>query len=302
MGIEKTADVTDRRSSDARQLARDFGLQVFKFVERYGLAMAALVISAVMGWNVANSVSDYTKGGWETHIVHSPLGIDIHLHHWYYGGPLGLLALLLIQRNTTLSIFLFGLGAALSTHSYVNEGGIPSLFENGETLIVPSIVYLPAVTLISVLYAVFLIRREEWLSRAREREEIAMSYLIPLDKVEPTLGRLKAWANVHFHRRKEYRDRWTNIHYGYCRTPDRELSGEWQLHYVCSPFDEYANLLVVKLQHLPMSGRKGTLDEWLEEINLLLKPDARLALIEDRMATFAVTISAAQAVSDGGTG
>lgn len=299
MSLETTTDVTKPTVPDARrQLVGDLGLQLLKFAERYGLAIAALVVSAVVGWSVANGVSDYTNGGWETHVVQRQLGIDIHFHHWYYGIPLGLVALLLIRRSTTLSIFLFGLGAALSTHSYVNEGGIPALFENGKTLVVPNYVYLPAVTLLSVLYAFFLIRREEWLWRAREREEIAMSYLIPRDQVGAVLARLQKWASGYFLRRKEYQDRWTRIYYGYCRSPDRALRGEWQFHYVCSPFDEQSSMLVVKLQHLPMTGRKGALDDWLVEINQLLKPEARLALVEDGMAIFGEPAAAAPAAEN----
>ncbi len=275
--------VWQRRRQAVRHYAHDYGMALLKFADRYGLAVLALVTSAWLGWTVANGVSDYTKGGWETHIMQRNLGINIHFHHWYYGIPLGLIALLLIEKQATLSIFLFGLGASLSTHSYVNEGGIPSIFEGGETLRVPTEIYLPAVTLFVVLYAFFIIRREEWLARSREREELAMSYVCLNEHVAEVVGRLNAWAQSHFHKKKIVRDRWTNIEYGRWQAIDREMRGEWQLHYICSPFDNLHHLLVVKLHHVPMIGRKGTLDEWLEEIHQCLKPHAQLALIEDRV-------------------
>ncbi len=276
-----------RRRNKARDVAHEYGLQIWKFVDRYGLAVLALIVSAWLGWTIANSVSDYTKGGWEVHFEQRSLGVNIHFHHWYYGIPLGVLALLLIEKQTTLSIFLFGLGASLSTHSFVHEGGIPSIFEGGPTLRVPLELYLPAVTLFCALYASFLIRREEWLARSREREELAMSYICPSEHSTEVVGKLNDWAAAHFRQKKIHHDRWTGIEYGYWREPDRETHGEWQLHYIRSPFDEKCHLLVVKLQHIPMLGRKGTLDEWLEEIHQLLTPQARLALIEDRMTDFA---------------
>ena len=263
--------------------AREYGLQLLKFANRYGLAVAALVVSAWLGWWIANSVSDYTNHGWELHIRQPNLGVDIHFHHWYYGIPLGLVALLLIPRQATLSIFLFGLGAALSTHSFVNEGGIPSLIEGGATWRIPIEVYLPLVTLFSALYAFFIVRREEWLVRSREREEMAMTYVSHNDHVRAAIDTLDEWARAHFTKKRMYFDRWTHIEYGYYRALDRSLRGEWQLHYTAAPFDELSHLLVIKLQHIPMIGRKGTLDEWLEEIHALLKPHASLILSEDRV-------------------
>ncbi len=274
--------VWERRRLALHYRSREFGLQLLKFTNRYGLAVAALVVSALLGWWTANSVSDYTKGGWETHVVQRSLGINIHFHHWYYGIPLGLIALLLIPRAATLSIFLFGLGASLSTHSFVNEGGIPSLIEGGETLHVPFELYLPAVTLFCALYAFFIIRREEWLVRSREREEMAMTYVSRNEQIKGALAKLDEWAKEHFTKKKMYFDRWTKIEYGYYRALDREQRGEFQLHYTAAPFDDVSYLLVITLQHVPMMGRKGKLDEWLEEVHHVLKPFTRLVLSEDR--------------------
>ena len=277
----------DRRAQ-LRALAYEYGVLALKFLDRYGVAVLALLSSALIGWLVANGVSDYTKGGWELHIQQRALGINIHFHHWYYGIPLGLLALLLIHRQTTLSIFLFGLGATLSTHSFVNERGIPSIIEGGETLRVPAELYLPAVTMLCMLYAFFVIRREEWLVRARERDELAVTYFVEDGKVDQTLDTLEGWSKQHFMRRRFHRDRWTDIRYCYWSQVDRDLRGEWQLHWSCAPFDEECHVLVIKLQHVPMVGRKGTLDEWLLEIHELLKPMTTLVLNESSPAPTAL--------------
>jgi hypothetical protein len=283
IAMHTSMTIWHRRGLALRYHAREFGLQVLKFANRYGLAIGALVFSALLGWWVANSVSDYTNHGWELHIRQPNLGVDIHFHHWYYGIPLGLIALLLIPRQATLSIFLFGLGASLSTHSFVNEGGIPSLMEGGPTWRIPIEIYLPFVTLFSALYAFFIVRREEWLVRSREREEIAMTYMTPNDHMQAALATLDEWGKAHFNKKRMYFDRWTHIEYGYFRALDREHHGEWQMHYTAAPFDDISHLLVIKLQHIPMIGRKGTLDEWLEEINALLKPHAHVVLQEDRV-------------------
>jgi hypothetical protein len=261
-----------------REFVYEYGVLTAKFADRYGVAVLALIASALIGWLVANGVSDYTKGGWELHVQQRALGINIHFHHWYYGIPLGLIALLLIHKQATLSIFLFGLGATLSTHSFINEQGIPSIFEGGETLRVPPELYLPAVTLLCALYAFFIIRREEWLVRAKERDELAVTYFVDNAQVAKSLETLDAWSDQHFGRRRFHRDRWTDIRYCYWSQVDRDLRGEWQLHWSCAPFDEQSQVLVVKLQHVPMIGGKGTLDEWLLEIHGLLKPTARLAV------------------------
>jgi hypothetical protein len=281
--IPPAMSVWARRRLHLRETAREYGLLTWRFMDRYGLALLALISSALIAWYTANSVSDYTKGGWEVHFEQRALGVNIHFHHWYYGIPLGLLALLLIERNTTISIFLFGLGASLSTHSYINEGGIPSFIEGGQTLRVPTEIYLPAITLFAAMFAVYVIRREEWLVRARERDELAMSYFVHKDQVAKCLSALNAWAAKHFIRRRYHRDRWTSIEYVYWRATDKALRGEWQFHYTLSPFDDKFNVLVIKLQHIPLSGRKGVLDEWLEEIHDLLKPHAHLALVNDKV-------------------
>ena len=100
-----------------------YWLLVRRFAIRYGPAVIVLAASAVIGWVVANRVSDYTQGGWEIHFKDRATGLDIHFHHWYYGLPLYLMAFALIEWNDLVSIFIFGLAQAISAHSFVNEGG-----------------------------------------------------------------------------------------------------------------------------------------------------------------------------------
>ncbi|MCL4488471.1 MAG: hypothetical protein M1570_10130 [Chloroflexi bacterium] len=253
-------------------------LLLLRFSRRYGVAVLALFISAVLGWTIASSVSNYTKGGWEIHFIERGLGLNIHFHHWYYGIPLGLIAFAIMDWNTTLSIFLFGLGQTLAAHSFINEHGIPSIIEGGPTLAVPPEIYFPLVTAFSMLYAFFVIRREEWLVRAREREEIAMSYLCPKPQMDQILGNLAGWAARYFTHKKTHLDKDSGIEYGRWHALDKSARGEWQFQYEASPFDERLNLLVVRLDHIPLQGRAGQMDEMIQEIDAALSPLAQPAV------------------------
>ncbi len=267
-------------------------LVLVRFARRYGQAVLALVIAAVIGWKFATSVSDYTKGGWEIHFIQRDLGINLHFHHWYYGLPLYLIAFALIEWNTTVSIFLFGLGETLAAHSFINEGGIPSIFEGGPTLRIPPEIYFPLVTALTLLYAFFLIRREEWILRAREREEISESYLCPKARMNEVLQRLDGWAAQHL-RRKKYRiDPDTRIEYGYWHALDPKTNGEWELYYTVSPFDQDLNLLVVRIDHVPLEGRTGQLDDWIMELDAALRPLAQPAVEGPQVARKAAAIPA----------
>ncbi len=243
-----------------------------RFAWRYGPALLALAASVAIGWAVANSVSDYTKGGWEIHFIQANLGINIHFHHWYYGIPLYLLAFAIIDWNTLVSIFIFGLGQTLAAHSFINEHGIPSIFQGGPTLAVPPELYFSLVTALCLLYALFLVRREEWLLRAQEREEIAKSYLCPKPQMTEICERFDAWAARHLQERRTRVDRDTQIEYGQWYALDHKTDSEWELNYVISPFDDQQNLFVIRLQHIPLEGRKGELDDWMRELDASLKP------------------------------
>ncbi len=266
--------------ADVPTRAQQYWLLFIRFLRRYGGALLTLAASAVVGWNVASGVSNYTQGGWELHIVQSAVGIDLHFHHWYFGIPLYILAFLMLVAgwNALLSIFIFGLGETLAAHSYINEGGIPSIFENGPTMPLPPEVYFPAATAFALLYAFFIVRREEWLARAREREEIAMSYLYPRAQNDIVLARLSGWASKYMQDMRRQRDQDTNIEYGEWHSLDRATNSEWELHYTASPFDDQLNLLVVRLEHIPLEGRAGQLDDWMSELDGLLKPLVRPAV------------------------
>lgn len=266
------------RPPDLRTRAAHYALLVFRFSRRYGVAMLALIASAIIGWALASGVSDYTNGGWELHIVERSLDLNIHFHHWYYGLPLYLLAFAIIEWSATLSIFLFGLGQTLAAHSFINERGIPSIIEGGPVWHLVPEIYFPISTALALFYAFFIVRREEWLLRAREREEIATSYLFRRTDVDDIRGRLDHWAGRYLANRKERVDRDTNIIYGEWRAIDREERGEWQFHYVISRFDEVLDLLVVRLEHIPLEGRAGEMDNWIQELDDALKAIAQPAV------------------------
>jgi hypothetical protein len=261
-----------RAALDVRTRATEYWLLIARFSRRYGPAVLTLVVSVVIGWLTANSVSDYTKGGWEIHFIERGIGLNLHFHHWYYGLPLGLLAFCIIEFNPTLSIFFFGLGQTLAAHSFINEGGIPSIIEGGETWRIAPEVYFPVVTALALLYAFFIIRREEWLVRAREREEISESYLCPRERTTEVIKLLDDWAAKYLTHKKQHTDSDTHIRYGHWKTLDNATNSEWQLDYVLSPFDADLNLLVVRLVHIPLKGRAGDLYGWIHEMDAALKP------------------------------
>ncbi|MDE3091020.1 MAG: hypothetical protein KGJ80_16730 [Chloroflexota bacterium] len=276
---------------DAKTRLRQYWLLVVRFARRYGVAVLALAASALIGWLVANGVSDYTKGGWEIHLIERGIGLNLHFHHWYYGIPLYLLAIALIEWHATTSIFVFGLGQTLAAHSFINEGGIPSIIEGGATWRISPEIYFPIITGLALLYAFFIIRREEWLARAKEREEISMSYLCPNGRMEQVLARLDQWAANYLEHKKSHIDPDTHIEYGEWRALDREFDGEWQLHYVASPFDEQLHLLDIRIEHIPLQGRAGKIDDWMQELDAALQPHIQPAIGGARAAVKAFAAS-----------
>lgn len=241
-----------------------------RFTLRYAPSLLTLVVAAVVGWVVASSVSNYTHGGWELHIerrFQQTVEVNIHFHHWYYGLPLFVLSLLLIQVNSTASNFLFGLGQSLAAHSYINEHGIPSIIEGGPTWNIPPEIYFPIVTALALLYAFFLVRREEWLARAREREEVALSYVGRSQDINSIMARVDEWARNYFRKKIIRREADTNIRYVQWRGLDIEHRGEWQLNFTVTPFEPGEVLWVFRLEHIPMTGSVGLIDEWLHELD-----------------------------------
>lgn len=258
-------------------------LTLKRFTLRYGPVLLALVSAGVIGWTFASSVSNYTHGGWEIHIEQrfdSQVLINLHFHHWYYGIPLFIIALLLIRYNSLLSTFVLGLGVSLSAHSFINEHGIPSIIEGGPTLPVPPEVYFPVVTGLSMLYAFFLIRREEWLARERERERIAVSYIGKDDQVATVFARVDGWAEHYFQRKKVRQDADTKIWYAEWRGLDKENNGEWQLHYTVTPFEPGVVLWVFSIEHIPLKGSVGLIDEWIHELDDVVRPELKPILLE----------------------
>jgi hypothetical protein len=260
---------------DVRTRAVEYWLLLARFSRRYGPAVLTLFLSVIIGWLAASSVSDYTKGGWEIHFIERGIGLNLHFHHWYYGLPLGLLAFAVIELSPNVSIFLFGLGQTLAAHSFINEGGIPSIVEGGATWRIAPEVYFPFVTAFALLYAFFIIRREDWLVRAREREEISESYLCPKARTDDVIQRLDDWAEKYLTHKKQHTDADTNIQYGHWHTLDAMTNSEWQLDYVISPFDDQLNLLVVRLVHIPLKGRASDLADRIRELDAVLKPLAQ---------------------------
>ncbi len=273
----------ENHGSFRAHLIRDL-LTLRRFARRYGPSILTLIVAAVIGWAIANSVSNYTHGGWEIHIEQrfgNQILINIHFHHWYYGIPLFILALLLIPVSPLASTFVFGLGQALSAHSFINEHGIPSIIEGGPTWPVPPEIYFPIVTALSILYAFFLVRREEWLNRAQERERIAVSYIGPSEGVEATFVRVDTWAWHHFTKKKLQHNSDTGIWYGEWRGLDAEEHGEWQLHYTVTPYEPPTVLWVFSLEHIPLKGSVGLIDEWIHELNDVLGPGMQPVLLRE---------------------
>jgi hypothetical protein len=259
-------------------------LTLRRFARRYGPAVVTLLVAAVLGWTLASSLSNYTHGGWELHIERrfdTQILVNIHFHHWYYGIPLFILALLLIPLSPLASTFVFGLGQALSAHSFINEGGIPSIIEGGATWRIAPEIYIPIVTLLSLLYAFFLVRREEWLAREQERERIAASYLGSRHALESTFARVDEWARQHFTRKKAQHDRDTHIWYVEWRGLDRTENGEWQLHITVTPYEPDTLLWVFSLEHIPLRGSVGLIDEWVHELDDVLRPELQPVLVRE---------------------
>lgn len=243
------------------------------FVRRYWLPITLMLGAGIIGWVLANSVSNYTQGGWELHIrerFNKDTRVDLHIHHWFYGLPLYLVALLLIDVQVNASIFLFGLGQAISAHSFINEGGIPSIFEGGPTWRIPPEIYFPAVTALCFLYLFFLMRRGEWLARAQEREEIAMSYLTLKAQSSSVLSELEHWADYHLTRGQKKFDAAKQSTYGAWSLFDPKKREEWQLDYILTPYDDARSLLTVRLTHIPHAGYLGLLDDWFNELDGVL--------------------------------
>jgi hypothetical protein len=257
-------------------LALRNALILWRFVRLYTGALLLLVAGAATGWGVAEAVSDYTQRGWEIHILQPTLGINLHFHHWYFGLPLALLAFVLLEVNASVSVFIFGLAQSLSAHSFVNEGGIPSVFEGGATLAIPSYYYIPVATGIAMLYMFFVMRREEWLRMAREREEVTVSYFSSAEDQAEALAALDRWATQYFQRGQRRADAKSGIHTGQYWRATEARDGLWSLEYASTPYDDGRHILVVRLQHSPFHQESAQLLEWLRSLHSAILSHAEL--------------------------
>ena len=266
-----------------------------------------LVASAIFGWLAAHSVSDYTKGGWEIHFIQRGIGLNLHFHHWYCGIPLGLLAFAIIESGLSLQChferFLREISTAitrfLTSFEMTSESpanGIrffrffcsawdkhsPHIRSSTSTASLrlsravkpgvsrpKSIFRLPPRSRGCTRSSSSVAKNG---SRAKEREEISESYLCPKVKTADVIQRLDDRAAKYLTHKKQHIDRDTKIQYGHWRALNGQVTGEWQLDYVVSPFDAQLNLLVVRLQHVPMVGCAGQLDDWIREMDAALQP------------------------------
>ena len=99
------------------------------------------------------------------------------------------------------------------------------------------------------------------------------------------IQRLDDRAAKYLTHKEQHIDRDTTIQYGHWRALNGQVTGEWQLDYVVSAFDAQLNLLVVRLQHVPMEGRAGQLDDWIREMDAALQPLAIPAINGPDVAT-----------------
>ena len=230
-----------------------------RFVELYWPYVAAAVGGAALSWLTADAASDYTKGGWELHVQQRAWGLDLHVHHWYYGLPLLAIAFLLLDTRPVLSVFVFVFGQSLAAHSYHNERGIPSIFEGGATLAVPPFIYWPVASLLVALFTFFVVRAHEWLTLSAEREEAAASYVTDAVGAAAALDAVDAWARVEFDRAETATTKRGVRTASYTRL-DAGTRGLWELLCGATPLDGDRRLLTVRVLHVPLRGDAALLD------------------------------------------
>jgi hypothetical protein len=230
-----------------------------RFVELYWRYVAAAVGGSALSWLTADAASDYTKGGWEFHIQQRAWGLDLHVHHWYYGLPLLAVAFLLLDTRPILSVFVFVFGQSLAAHSYHNEHGIPSIFQGGETIAVPPFIYWPVASLLVALFTFFVVRAHEWLTLSAEREEAAASYVTDAASAAAALDAIDAWARTEFDRAETATTKRGVRTASYSRL-DAETRGIRELLCGATPLDGDRRLLTVRVLRVPLRGDDALLD------------------------------------------
>ena len=256
----------------ARRVVR-YVLLAGRFAELYWTYVAAVVIGAALSWVLADAASDYTEGGWELHLEQRAWGLDLHFHHWYYGIPLLAIAFTLLDTKPVGSVFVFVFGMALSAHSFHNEGGIPSIFENGATLAVPDYLYWPVASLLAALFTFFVVRSHEWLAIQSASEEAAASYVAGREACDAAFEALSAWGRTEFDTETAHREPRAVRVASFSRL-ERRVRGIWELHCSTRPVGDGRFLLTVRVVHMAPRRSTARLVEMLARADELVGPFA----------------------------
>jgi hypothetical protein len=263
-----------------RRAAR-YVLLAGRFAELYWRYALAAVVGAWLAWVLADAASDYTRGGWELHLEQRAWGLDLHFHHWYYGIPLLVIAVVLLDDRPVLAVFVFVFGMALSAHSYHNEGGVPSLLEGGATLAIPAYLYWPLASLASALFTFFVVRSHEWLALQAAVEEAAATYRATHDRAADAFAALTAWGREEFDRETASATVRGARTASYSRL-DREMRGIWELHCTSMRVDEATTLVTVRVRHMASRSRASDLLGMLALAHERVTPFAEHAVSSDR--------------------
>jgi hypothetical protein len=257
----------------AGRLTASYLVLARRFTVLYWQYVAAVLAACAIAWLSADAASDYTRGGWELHFEQRAWGLDLHIHHWYYGLPLLVIAFVLLHLRPVASVFSFVMGQALAAHSYHNEGGIPSIIEGGGVVAVPAFVYWPIASLLVALFTFFVVRSHEWLALSAEREEAAATYLADCAGCERALIALDQWGLEEFDRAAVRRGRGGIRTVTFTRL-ERNARGLWELQYAATPYDDGRMLLTVRIQHLPYRAESERLLVLLNHADVLVRPFA----------------------------
>jgi hypothetical protein len=241
-----------------------------RFATLYWRYLAAVAGAAAFAWLSSDAASDYTRGGWELHFEQRAWGLDLHVHHWYYGLPLLAIAFALLHRRPVASVFIFVFGQAVAAHSYHNEGGIPSIVEGGDVLAVPAFVYWPVASLLVAVFTFFVVRAHEWLALSAEREEAAITYLAASGDCGRAIAALDRWGSEEFQQAVVRSGRDGIRAVSYTRV-EKHARGIWELQYATSPYDDGRLLLTVRILHLPYRAESHHLLELLEKADGIVR-------------------------------
>jgi hypothetical protein len=262
-----------RRASRVLRRGARYALLAVRFARLYWRYLAAVLAGASLAWLAANAASDYTRGGWEFHLEQRAWGLDLHFHHWYYGVPLLAVAVALLDTRPVLAVFLFVFGQALSAHSYQNEGGIPSIFQGGATLVVPAFLYWPVASLLAALFTFFVVRSHEWLAIQASTEEASQTYRAGPEACDAALAALAEWARGEFERETSTAAPDGARSASFSRI-ELGMRGLWELHCAALPVGDGTFLLTVRVRHMSRANRTRRLLEFLTRADERVRPFA----------------------------